>query len=982
MLQTLLSVPPHLAEFLHSGQGNRSWLARMRRVHSGELYVGTDPRGKRLGSGGGTVNLLHQAWLASKRRDGTKAASAKDRKRSFETWLEAGQKLVLHAGGESRRLPAYASRGKAFLPLPPLDSLQPRRFDQVLYDFQAPNYQQVLTEAGPKASVMVAAGDVWLDFNPLDLDPVSSDIVGIGMRVSAEMASHFGVFFVQKSSQAGGGKEQPISFFLQKPAPSEINKLASDYDYFVDTGMWLMSARAVELLFARCGWDAAKGAFDTSDGLPGYLDLYTEIGIALGTKAKVSPQLRSLGFRTLNTAVIPLGDARFYHLGSSRQLFESMDQLQRSSLKLSKSHRIASPSSVKSPADASLWLDGVTCSEELYLGGNNIVTGLPSGAKISSLQPEQCLEVMPVNGGRFVLRPYHIDDTLRGSASGEGSICGRSAKSWLAARGLQPSDADVFNLPLYPVLPAGRITQALVNWFFDEKPSEETGGILSSYKLLSAEQIPQQVDFKKLFEERETAHESALLAAFDQCLKQSDTRVMEQDFSAIADLCKDSAPRLRKWLLAKQLFLRGVLTQGLHRARLHMMLSEIAPRGGKKRHEQAAYQTLQEAIIASNPPSKSTPRLAIKEDQIVWSRSPVRLDLAGGWTDTPPYCLENGGAVLNVAVLLNGQPPIQVFVRPLSRPIFNLRSIDLGSEESIETYSQLGGFRDPSSGFSLAKAALCLAGFHPDFCGARNFRSLAEQLKIFGGGLEISLLSAVPKGSGLGTSSILGAALLGALNRACGLGWDEVVLYNRVLSIEQLLTTGGGWQDQAGALFRSVKLIETQPGLSQTPAVRYLPDHVLGSSRANDTLLLYYTGSTRLAKNILKEIVKDMFLARADTLRTLSGIRGNAHRLHRALQEDVPGDLHRAIARSWTLNKALDPGTSTVEIEQIITLCGEDLAACKLLGAGGGGYMFICARDPEAARRIRARLEANPPNPRSRFIDFKVAERALEVTVS
>jgi len=945
-------------------------MSRMERVHPGELFIGTDPKGKRLGSGGGTVNLLHQAWKATKGGG------------RLEQWLEGGQKLVLHAGGESRRLPAYASLGKAFLPLPQLDGLQPTRFDQVLYDFQVPNYCRVLSEAGSKACTLVAAGDVWLDFNPLDIDPVHSDIVGIGMRVSAEMASHFGVFFVQKAGQANGGKEQPISFFLQKPSPAEINRLASEYDFYVDTGMWLMSAAALSLLFERCGWNARRQAFGTSDGLAGHLDLYTEIGVALGAKAKLSAQLRNLGFEKLSTAVIPLGDARFYHLGSSRQLFESMDQLQRGSLRLAKTHRIASSTPLKSPGGASIWLDGVGVQDELCLGGGNLVCGLPQASLLSSLQHEQCLEVLPVGAGRHVVRPYHIDDSLRGAADGQGRICGRPAADWLAKRGFEPTSEDVFRLELYPLVQARQITQALVDWFFDENPSSETSAFVHSCERTSAEEIPHNVDFKRLFDERSQAHEKALIAALERCISHGDTRVMEQDFSALAEMCKGQAPRLKKWLLAKQVPLAGALTQALHRSRLQMLLAEISPRARKRQHELLAYGTLQEAILASNPPSKSSPRLALKEDQIVWSRSPVRLDLAGGWTDTPPYCLENGGAVLNVAVLLNGQPPIQVFVRPLAEPVIKLRSIDLGSEETVATYAQLGGFRDPRSGFSLAKAALCLAGFHPDFCGAKRYRGLAEQLKEFGGGLEMSLLSAVPKGSGLGTSSIIGATLLGALNRACSLGWDEVLLYNRVLSIEQLLTTGGGWQDQAGALFRSVKLIETQPGLMQTPTVRYLPEHLLTNGASSGTLLLYYTGSTRLAKNILKEIVRDMFLGRADTLRTLSDIRANAHRLHRAMQEDAPVDLQRAIIRSWTLNKRLDPGTTTPEIEKIIERCGSDLAACKLLGAGGGGYMFICAKDPEAARRIRSNLEKNPPNPRARFIDFRVADRALEVTVS
>jgi galactokinase/mevalonate kinase-like predicted kinase len=968
MPETLLSVPPQLASFLNSPEGARAWMDRLSQVHPGGVFVGTDPAQKRLGSGGGTVNLLHQAWLATERR------------LTLEEWLDSTQKLVLHAGGESRRLPAYAALSKAFLPLPALERLQPRRFDQVLYDFQIPNYQQVLEESGGTAKVLVAAGDVWLDFNPLDLAPCSGDIVGIGMRVSPEVAQHFGVFFTRRGGRQALAREHPISFFLQKPTPAEINRKAVHHDFFVDTGMWLLSVRALKLLFARCGWDSRRQKFATKDGLPDQLDLYTEIGTALGDEASLTPTLKKLGFSGLKSAVVPLGEARFYHLGSSRQLFESMEQLQQGSLRLSKQHRVASSTEVSAPTGASLWLDGV-CAAKLELGGNNLVTGVGAADGLVRLGAGQCLEVIPVAGGR-AFRPYHIDDPFRGPARAGGLICGRPAAQWLEARGLEAGDTDVYRIPLYPIVGDKISGQALLDWFFADRPDAGTTALLRSLPLLSAEQIPARVDFARLFAARAAAHEQTLLADFRACLEQGDSRVMEQDFSAVASVCTTGGRRLSRWLQANAEALLKGLPEAVHRARLRMLLAELSRGRRRAAHEQAAYSELQTSIVESNPASKAAPRLALKEDQIVWSRSPVRLDLAGGWTDTPPYCLEQGGAVLNVAVLLNGQPPIQVFVRPLREPLFRLRSIDLGIEETIRTQAELDTFRDPRSGFSLAKAALALAGFHPDFCAGKRHRSLADQLRSFGGGLEISLLSAVPKGSGLGTSSILGATLLGALNRACGLGWDEVLLYNRVMSIEQLLTTGGGWQDQAGALFRSVKLIETQRGLSQTPTVRYLPEHLLGVGHANQTLLLYYTGATRLAKSILKEIVRDMFLARADTFRILGGIRANAHRLHQALQEGSVEDLHRAVNRSWKLNKRLDPGTTTAEVETILARCGEDLAACKLLGAGGGGYMFMCARDVEAAQRIRARLEAQPTNPRARFIDFHVAERSLAVTVS
>lgn len=170
--------------------------------------------------------------------------------------------------------------------------------------------------------------------------------------------------------------------------------------------------------------------------------------------------------------------------------------------------------------------------------------------------------------------------------------------------------------------------------------------------------------------------------------------------------------------------------------------------------------------------------------------------------------------------------------------------------------------------------------------------------------------------------------------------------------------------------------------MSQNPTVSYLPAQLLGPDYANRTIQLYYTGITRLAKGILQEIVEDMLRSRSSTLRTLSYVRSNALHLYHALQQSALEAVQQCIARSWQLNKQLDEGTSTPDIERIIALCGEDAAACKLLGAGGGGYMLIFAKDPTAGERIRTRLKANPPNSRSRFIDFQVAERALEVTVS
>ena len=968
MTETLVSVPPQLDAWLrHPARRSATPLGRL------ASFVGSDPVGTKLGSGGGTVTLLHRAWRETGGRT------------PLREWLGQRQRLVLHAGGESRRLPAYASVGKALLPVPPLSGKNPTRFDQTLADFQVPTYQQVMREAGARAVLMVASGDVWLELDPLALPIIESDLVGIGMRVDPEVAQHFGVFFVAKSAGANGQRqthEHRISFFLQKPTPQDIYRHTPHYDFYVDTGLWLFSAPAAEFLFRRCGWNDRTQTFKAKTNVPAYLDLYTEIGAALGDETAPPPALKRLGWSELAKSVVPLDEARFFHVGSTRQLLESYEQIAGARPERRKMFSFGTPGdAVVSRSNLPVWLDRAASGAMWTLDGLNVVTGDAPEQSPLHLRQEQCIEIAPVGAQAFIVRPYMLDDRLRGPASGNGTICGQPAAQWLKQRGLPAAADDVFALPLYPIVAASEVTQGLVDWFFAAEPAAKVSAAIKGYERISAADIPSRINFDRYFAQQRAGHTAVLIAQFKAAAGAGDARVFQQDFAAIAAHARREPP-LKKWLLAHGPNLATQLVRPEHQSRLLMLLADLSSGKRRQAFAQRAHTQLQQGVLASEQFAKSQPRLALKEDQIVWGRSPVRLDFAGGWTDTPPYCLEHGGAVLNLAVLLNGQPPIQVFVRPLDEPVISLKSIDLGSAERIATYAELDTFRDPRSGFSLPKAALAMAGFHPAFAAGKAAPTLRSRLQRFGGGLEISLLSAVPKGSGLGTSSILAATILGALNRACSLDWDEVSLYNRVLGVEQLLTTGGGWQDQAGALFRGIKLVETAPGPSQAPSVRYLPQHLFGPADANRTLLLYYTGITRLAKGILKEIVRDMFLARFETLQTLALIRANAHALFNAVQQSDPQALHRCIGRSWVLNKRLDPGTSTPEIDAILSRCGPDLVSAKLLGAGGGGYMLLCASTAEAGQRIRAKLEQNPPNRRARFIDFEIADSGLEVTVS
>jgi galactokinase/mevalonate kinase-like predicted kinase len=234
----------------------------------------------------------------------------------------------------------------------------------------------------------------------------------------------------------------------------------------------------------------------------------------------------------------------------------------------------------------------------------------------------------------------------------------------------------------------------------------------------------------------------------------------------------------------------------------------------------------------------------------------------------------------------------------------------------------------------------------------------------------------------LGTSSILAATLLATLGELCGLNWDRNVLFTRTLALEQMLTTGGGWQDQAGGIYRGLKLIETAPGVRQTPTLRWLPDYLFGREYANKLILLYYTGLTRLAKNILHEIVRGIFLNSPGHLNVVDEIGANAETAFAALQRLDYDALAQAVRSSWRLNQALDSGTNPPEIQAILDQVDDCLLAAKLLGAGGGGYLLMLAKDEEAAKRIQALLKCNPPNPRARFVEFNLSDTGLQLTRS
>lgn len=938
-------------------------------THLGDTwFLASDPPGVPFGSGGGTAHLLVEAW---------KAAGTGE---PFTGWLRGSRKMIIHGGGQSRRLPAYAPVGKPFLPLPVIRGALGQRLDQTLLDIQRPVFDGVLQGAPDSYVAAVASGDVLLRFAPPASPLPLADVLALGMPATPETAQHFGVFFFRRDAPLA------LAFFLQKPTPDLIRKLAEDHLFLVDTGFWLFSARALQVLMERCGWDEAAQAF--SGGRASAYDLYASFGPAIGT----DPARPDSALAGLVAVALPLAESEFYHLGTGRQMIESVSRLQNRRTEQSgwgglRSHpdqfvlnSVFDPP-IRQAANHTLWVENSVIPASWQLAREHIFTGVPDNDWALTLEPGVCLDFVPVGEGDYCVRAYGLDDPFRGAVASPDTLwLGRPAPEWASKRGLSwaeagtPPGTDLYDAALFPVLPLSAISGGFLQWLFARKPvrSPEHAALWRGGPRLSARDLNAQADIGRLARQRDRNLRRALPLMHG---RPGRSAFFDLDLASTARLMARADIRLPPTPAGVFYTPTSRMQDAMLRAQLARSLPEAA------QLESEAFGWLRQTLLSGQALAVRPGRVVL-EDQILWGRSPLRLDLAGGWTDTPPYCLQHGGRVLNLAVNLNGQPPVQVFARPTDRPHLILRSIDLGLERRIETYEDMDTFGHPDSDFALAKAALALAGFLPRFHADGGAPTLAAQLAAMGGGIELSLLAAAPKGSGLGTSSLLAATLLGVLSEFCGLGWDTQALVTRTLLLEQLVTTGGGWQDQAGGLFPGVKLIQTAPGPGQAVSVRWAPDRLFSAGAAGGRMLLYYTGITRLAKVILQDIVRGMFLGDGSVMARLRDIGQNAEATYDALQRGSYEAVCERVRTSWALNQALDAGTNPPQVQAILDGVGDWLAAAKLTGAGGGGYLLMLAKDEVAAGRIREHLTRNSPNPRARFVEFSLSETGLQITRS
>ena len=909
-MKKLLSLPPNL---VRKGEKGGTIFHQITELSEEEYFCTCDPEGHRIGSGGGSAWLLMEAFRQS-------------RKAQFDEWLSSEKRILLHAGGQSRRLPSYAPSGKILTPIPVFRWERGQRLSQDLMSLQLPLYEQMMNMAPKGLNTMIVSGDVLIRTNQ-PLGPVpQADVVVYGLWLDASVAKNHGVFVSDRRTP------QVLKQMLQKPSVEELHQLQKNHYYLTDIGVWILSDRAIRLLMNRC----MEGDASANSQIK-YYDLYSDFGRSLGTE----PLIDDAEIKSLSVAVVPLAGGEFYHFGTSREMISSTVILQNlvSDQRQIMHHDLKPHPSIFvqnalldvsfSAENQNIWIENSHIGKRWKLTSENIVTGVPRNDWQITLAPGQCLDIVPVGDDRFAVRPYHIDDRFDGAEQQRRQfpvLAYNEIEPWLQAN-LSPHPSDIIPHPS---------------------------------ALFSAEEISAEANLARLFEQR---------VGFRKTNWSAIARNWHHSVFYQLDL-DDAAHEFKRYGIPMPAPLEDD-------APLMVRIHDAMFRGNSDEAFGLLRQGLTERVLAE----PQQPQMSVMQDQIVWGRSPVRIDIAGGWTDTPPYCLLEGGNVVNLAIELNGQPPLQTYVKPCAEPRIILRSIDLGASEVVETYEQLQQFNKVGSPFSIPKAALALAGFLPQF-SVNRYPSLKAQLEAFGCGIELTLLSAIPAGSGLGTSSILAATVLGAVSDFCSLAWDKNEIGRRTLVLEQLLTTGGGWQDQFGGVLGGVKLLQTQSGFDQAPLARWLPTDLYVQPEYQQCHLLYYTGITRTAKQILAEIVRRMFLNNGEQLRLLRQMKEHTMMMYDAIQRQDFVQMGSLVRRTWKQNQLLDSGTNPEQVRRLTDLIDDLCLGYKLPGAGGGGYLYMVAKSPEAAARIRRILTENRLSPNARFVDMSLSTNGLQVSRS
>ncbi|MBK7435090.1 MAG: dehydrogenase [Chitinophagaceae bacterium] len=302
------------------------------------------------------------------------------------------------------------------------------------------------------------------------------------------------------------------------------------------------------------------------------------------------------------------------------------------------------------------------------------------------------------------------------------------------------------------------------------------------------------------------------------------------------------------------------------------------------------------------------------------SKAPLRIGLAGGGTDVSPYCDLYGGAILNVTISLSAYATIE----PLPGDEIIIQALDRNESQTFGLVSQL-----PIDGhLDLLKGV---------------YNRIQKDHPFQPTGFRLTTFVDAPAGSGLGTSSTLVVALLGAFAEWQKLPLKDYDLAHYAYDIERKdLGLAGGRQDQYAATFGGVNFMEfyADDKVVVNP-LRIKPEFL---HELENNLVLYFTATSRESAHIINEQVKNVNAKNEKSLEAMHHLKDQARMMKEALLKGRLDEIGEILDYGFQQKRLMAANISNNMLEEIYK--GAKKAGAmggKISGAGGGGFMvFYC----------------------------------------
>lgn len=309
-----------------------------------------------------------------------------------------------------------------------------------------------------------------------------------------------------------------------------------------------------------------------------------------------------------------------------------------------------------------------------------------------------------------------------------------------------------------------------------------------------------------------------------------------------------------------------------------------------------------------------------KKDITVRSRSPLRLGLAGGGTDVSPYSEKFGGCVLNVTIDMYAY--CTIIFRPKGNKI-RLIAKDLQEEHVYDLCEQLP------------------LGDKLDLHAGVYNRIVKDYNKGKPMSLDIITYSDAPPGSGLGSSSTMVVAILGAFQQLLNLPLGEYDLAKLAYDIERRdLALSGGKQDQYAATFGGFNFMEFYD--DDKVIVNPLRIREKITNELESYLMLYYTGISRSSAKIIDDQVKTTTSTDTKPLEAMHVVKQMSYEIkEQLLRSDIAG-MAATFKKAWNAKKSTSASITNEFIDEIERLSqAAGAISMKVSGAGGGGFVMM-----------------------------------------